>query len=139
MGLENYDCKNAIEPLIDNSTYLEEYELAKESFESAKILFENNKFKDAYIILFVGLQNLGQAVLIYKFKSRTKSKMCQFKYLNEKGLISKADFKLISELNQKRNDVYYNNPKLNSQMDKEIYLENYTKIMTIVKKLEGLL
>lgn len=137
--VKNYDCRNAIEPLKNNYTYLEEQELAKESFESADILFRNGKYRGAYVQLMIGLQNLGQSVLIYRFKARTKSKMCQFKYLNEQNLLDNYDIEFLTELIEKRNDVYYNNPVLNSSIDKEEYEKLLEKIMKLIKKLEGLL
>ncbi len=137
--VKDYDCRNAIEEVIGSgSLSAEELELANESFESAEILASNGKYRGAYIQLFVGLQNLGQAVLLYRFRARSKSKMCQFRHLYEEGLIDDSDLDFVKELVDKRNDVYYNNPTPNAIIDKE-YEEKYSRFKELVEKLEGLL
>lgn len=137
--VKNYDCRNAMEDLFDNQSYYEEYDLAKDSFESAEILYEKEKYRGAYIQLFIGLQNLGQAVVIYRFKKRTKSKLCQFVYLKEQKLLPEKEIDLLSSLIKKRNDIYYNNPTSNAYIDKKEYDEIYKKVKKLIEILEDLL
>lgn len=87
MGIENYDFRTAFikVELID---YYHELEKGNESFESAQILAKLNKYCDAYIILYKALQNLGNAVLINRFQLKSKSKNCQFQYLNSEKILS---------------------------------------------------
>lgn len=133
--IQNYNCEKAYIP-VDSFEYLSELELAEESLESVEILYKAQKFLDAYILLYKALQNVGNAVLINRFKLRSKSKNCQLKYLFEKDIISKSDLDLISELNDKRNMCYYNNSGFELLSQGE-FDELYEKINTIILKLKG--
>ena len=132
--ITEYDCRKAFIP-VESFEYLAELEIGEESLESSQILFEAKKYSDAYIILYKALQNFGNAVLINKFKLRSKQKNCQFQYLYQENILTDEDIYLISNLSQNRNTIYYNNSGLDIISEDE-YKKKYEKIMMIIKKLK---
>ena len=64
--ITDYDCRNAY-IMVDKVDYLLEFEKADQCFKSAENLVIIGDFENAYIILYRGLQFIGNGVLIKKF------------------------------------------------------------------------
>lgn len=136
--ITDYDCRNAFMK-VDFINYLIELEKGEKCFESANHLTKIEDFENAYIILYRGVQFIGNALLIKKYNLKSKSKNCQFQYLFENKIISKEIIDSISNFADIRNHIYYNNLSILADITEEEYKERYNSIINIVKILkEGL-
>ncbi len=131
--IENYNCKKAF-IRVSKEDYLEDLELGQKSIETAKKISNYKDFENAYIILYRGLQLIGNAYLIKKYSLKSKSKNCQFQYLYDEGDLSSVDLAEISKFSEIRNNVYYNNVTIFSQLEQSEYEKKFKAIMKIIDK-----
>jgi hypothetical protein len=134
--IKNYDCRNSYIK-VDSIDYIIELDKGEQCFRSCETLKSIEDFENAYIILYRGLQFIGNALLIKKFKLKSKSKNCQFQYLFDEKEISLDMIDKISEFAEIRNHIYYNNISLLAEISKDEYITRYNLIMGIVAMLRG--
>jgi uncharacterized protein YutE (UPF0331/DUF86 family) len=121
MGIENYDCRNAYIK-VDTIDYIEYLEKAEKTFAQAKKL-EDLGLKS--LLFSLGVESLGNALLVKLYGIRSKCKNCQFQYLLEKGIINKEILSKLSGTTQNRNEIYYN---YQSFLDEETLKENFENL-----------
>lgn len=131
----NYDCKKAYEKVLDTTLYLEELDKALISFETQEKIAKDKDLENAFIIGFRGLQLLGNSVLLKKRNLKSKEKNCQFKCLYEENIVDEIFLDEISLLSIKRNNIYYHNLNIES----EINLEEYIILNKIIEKHKAIL
>lgn len=136
--VKNYDCRNAF-IFVDEIVYLIELEKANDCFETVELIIGIEDYSNAYILMIRALQLVGDAVLIKKFRLKSKSKNCQFQYLYEKKLISEDIIDKISKLSKRRNDIYYSNQTIDAEISEEEFIEKYQEVKEIKEVLELLI